>query len=61
LDISDHNGIIHSKNYPEFLRTNIEYTWNIHMNNSNEIEINILDIHLDYEHDYLHIITGEYE
>jgi hypothetical protein len=28
------------------------------MNNSNEIEINLTDIHLDYDHDYLQIITG---
>jgi hypothetical protein len=58
FDIYDNNGIIHSKNYPEFLRTNIEYIWNIHMNNSNELEIDLIDIHLDYDHDYLQIITG---
>jgi hypothetical protein len=57
-DIYDDYGIIHSKNYPEYLRTNIEYIWNIHMNNSNEIEINLLDIHLDFDQDYLQIITG---
>lgn len=58
IDISDDYGIIHSKNYPEYLRTNIEYTWNIYMNNSNEIQIDILDLHLDFEHDYLQIMTG---
>ena len=58
FDIYDNKGIIHSKNYPEFLRTNIEYTWNIHMNNTNQIEINLIDIHLDFDQDYLQIITG---
>ena len=28
------------------------------MNSSNEIEINLIDIDLDYEHDSLQIITG---
>jgi hypothetical protein len=58
LDIYENQGIIHSKNYPKFIRTNIEYTWNIHMNYSNEIEINLIDIDLDFDHDYLQIITG---
>jgi hypothetical protein len=28
------------------------------MNNSNEIQINLLDIQLDFDQDYLQIITG---
>jgi len=58
FNIYENEGIIHSEDYPMFLKTNIEYTWNIHMNYSNEIEINLIDIHLDYDHDYLQIITG---
>lgn len=58
-DIYEHKGIIHSKNYPEFLRTNIEYTWTIHMESSNEIEINVVDINIDFDHDYLQVITGK--
>ncbi|CAF1032759.1 unnamed protein product [Rotaria sordida] len=56
-NIYEDNGIIHSKYYPKFLRTNIEYTWIIHMNSSNEIKINLIDINLDYDYDYLQIIT----
>ncbi|CAF3049313.1 unnamed protein product, partial [Rotaria sp. Silwood2] len=58
-NIYEDNGIIHSKDYPKFLRTNVEYTWIIHMNSSNEIEINLTDINLDYDYDYLQIITGD--
>jgi len=58
VNIYENEGIIHSKDYPMFLKTNIEYIWNIHMNYSNEIEINLIDIHLDYDHDYLQISTG---
>ncbi|CAF1467779.1 unnamed protein product [Adineta steineri] len=59
INLYDNEGIIYSNNYPKFLRTNIEYTWNIQMNYSNEIEINLIDIHLDYDQDYLQVITGE--
>ncbi len=59
LDVYDKYGIIHSKNYPESLRSNTEYIWNIHMNDSNEIEINLLDIHIDFDQDFLQIITGD--
>lgn len=58
FDIYDDSGVIHSDNYPEYLRTNTEYVWNIYMNNSNEIEVTLDDVHLDFDHDYLQIITG---
>ncbi|CAF1526563.1 unnamed protein product [Rotaria sp. Silwood1] len=58
-DLYENNGTIHSKDYPKLLRTNIEYTWIIHMNSSNEIEINLIDISLDHDYDYLQIITGD--
>lgn len=50
-------GDIYSKNYPNNLRTNIEYTWIIDMNQSNTIEFEFHDIHMDFETDYLHIQT----
>lgn len=28
------------------------------MNDSNEIQINIIDLHLNFDHDYLQIVTG---
>ncbi|CAF4204987.1 unnamed protein product [Rotaria socialis] len=58
-DVNENNGVIYSKDYPKFLRTNVEYTWIIHMNSSNEIEINLSDISIDYDYDYLHVITGD--
>ena len=39
----------------------MEYQWTIHMNGSNEIEINLLDISLDDENDYLQISIGKEE
>ena len=36
----------------------MESTWNIHMNESNELEIDLIDVHLDRDDDYLQIITG---
>ncbi|CAF1189573.1 unnamed protein product [Adineta ricciae] len=58
MQINDNYGVIQSNNYPNFLRTNVEYTWIIHMNLFNEIQIELSDIHLDYEHDYLQVNTG---
>ncbi|UJR30694.1 hypothetical protein I4U23_018215 [Adineta vaga] len=58
MNLDENSRMIYSNNYPNFLRTNVEYIWIIHMNSSNEIEINLIDIHLDYEHDYLQINTG---
>ena len=52
------SGVIQSKDYPMYLRTNMESTWNIHMNESNELEIDLTDVHLDRDNDYLQLITG---
>lgn len=57
-NIYESDGIIYSKDYPKFLRTNVEYQWIIHMNSSNEIEINLVDINLDDDYDSLQLITG---
>lgn len=59
INVVNDSGIIHSLNYPKYLRTNGEYTWIIDMNNSNEIEINLVDINIDNDHDYLQITTGK--
>ncbi|CAF1210700.1 unnamed protein product [Rotaria sp. Silwood1] len=42
----DYNKIIYLKNYPVFIRINVQYIWNIYMNNSNKIVKNLLDIQL---------------
>ena len=54
----DSYGQIHSEDYPKDLLTNCEYIWNIHMNDSNEFQVIVHDIDLDWEQDYLQIITG---
>lgn len=58
FDLDDDYGEIHSENYPDYLRSNSEYIWNIYPNESNEFQVIIHDIDLDFEHDYLQIITG---
>ena len=61
IDLDEPNGTIQSNGYPMQLRTNIEYQWRIHMNDSQEIEINLTDIHLDEDQDYLQILVGNRE
>lgn len=58
IELDQPNGSIYSKGYPVQLRTNAEYQWRIHMNGSDEIEIDLRDVHLDEEHDYLQILVG---
>lgn len=59
VDLYEPFGTIQSTGYPLHLRTNMEYHWNIRMSDSNEIEINLLDIHLDDQNDYLQIVVGK--
>ena len=59
VDLYETNGTIYSKGYPEHLRTNMEYHWRIHMNGSEELEIDLTDLQLDNEHDSLQILVGE--
>lgn len=52
-------GVIHSKNYPTALRTNLESTWIIHLNQSNEIDFQFHDTHFDFDYDHLQIHTDQ--
>ncbi|CAF3710874.1 unnamed protein product [Rotaria sp. Silwood1] len=46
IDYNNYDRIIYLKNYPVFIRINVQYIWNIYMNNSNKIVKNLLDIQL---------------
>ena len=59
VDLTEPFGTVQSTGYPLHLRTNMEYQWNIPMSDSNEIEINLLDLHLDDQNDYLQIVVGK--
>jgi len=56
-NLRENRDDIKSNNYPEYLRTNVEYTWIIDMNHSNTIELEFHDIHIDFQSDYLQIQT----
>ena len=58
FDLTDDYRQIHSEDYPRDLRSNCEYIWNIYMNDSNEFQVIVHDVDLDFEQDYLQIITG---
>ena len=58
-DLYDAMGTIVSKNYPYFLRTNVEHQWTIFMNDSNEMQIDLIDVDLNSDDDQLTLIVGK--
>lgn len=54
VDLVDDYGDIYLNN----LSSNCEYIWNIYSNDSSEFQVIIHDIDLNFEQDYLQIITG---